>query len=176
MPLLVLEGPDGSGKSTLAQKLLKGTGHPTLLVKRSGPPGAVETLEFMSNWLRAQADSGLNIIADRHPIISECIYRPIVRREGAAPWTPAEAARAFRAAGTLIIWCRPPYAAMRKSSEVEEQMDGVHAHYRALADEYDRWIRLFEDWGLPIYRYNFALNAATDEAVRVVKKFWEDNR
>ena len=108
MPLVVLEGPDGSGKSSLAQKLLKGTGLPTLLVKRSGPPGDIETLEFQARWLKDQSEQGLNVIADRHPIISEGIYAPVVRKVPCA-YDLRDVAGALWEKGILFIYCRPDY-------------------------------------------------------------------
>lgn len=176
MPLLVLEGPDGSGKSTLAQKLLKGTGRPTLLVKRSGPPGDIETIEWMSQWLRNQGSSGLNVIADRHPIISECIYRPTVRKEGAAPWTPAEAAAAFRHPGVLLIYCRPPTAWIEKGSQVEEQMKGVHDYMSELILAYDAWFMRFGEWGIPFRFYNYQNDPDAKAAIQLVSEFWATER
>lgn len=173
MPLVILEGADGSGKSTLAARLLKGTGHPTLLVKRSGPPGDLETIEFMSKWLKDQAELGLNVIADRHPIISECIYRPIVRREGAAPWTMAEAAGAMRDKDLLLIYCRTVSVRQMRSAHVEQQMDGVHDHYEALLREYDKWFNAFDEWGLPVYRHDYSKDTTCEGAINRVKKFWE---
>lgn len=176
MPLVLLEGPDGGGKTTLAQRLLKGTGHPTLLVKRSGPPGAVETLNAQAKWIADQADSGLNIIADRHPIISDSIYGPVVRKESTPFWEPAEVARTIHRTDTLIVYCRPHYARMDVSRRAEDQMEGVHQNYRALVNEYDRWFRIFEDSNVDFIRYNFESDPEGKEVVRQVKLFWEGKR
>lgn len=176
MPLLILEGPDGSGKSTLAAKLLKGTGHPTLLVKRSGPPGSVETLEFQSRWIKEQSEQGLNVIADRHPLISEAIYRPTVRLQGQTPWNVHDVATALDQLDRnkiLLIYCRPPDAKLKLSSKVENQMDGVHERYQALVNEYDRWYRVFREYSLPIVKYDFEYDPEGGLAIAHVKHFWE---
>lgn len=171
MPLVIIESADGGGKTTLANQLLKGTGHPTLLVKRSGPPGSIETLEFQAKWLKDQADSGLNIIADRHPIISDQIYGPILRGDPLR-WPPDQVAQAMKDKDILLIYCRPRLGTMLVGSRVEAQMEGVHDNYDALVREYDRWFRIFEDWGLPLIRYNYE-NTPIEVPITAVRKFWE---
>jgi hypothetical protein len=171
MPLVVVEGPDGAGKSTLATRLLKRTGLPTLLVKRSGPPGDVETLLLQSRWIKEQGESPLNILCDRHPIISECIYRPVVRREGPAPWTVEDAAPALTRRDVLLIYCRPTYETLSRTVGVEEQMAGVTDHYVELLAEYDRWFHRLEDLGANVFRYDFR-NTALGEVTALVRDHW----
>jgi hypothetical protein len=176
MPLVVLEGPDGSGKSTLAQKLLKGTGRPTLLIKRSGPPGDIETIDWMNQWLRYQSVTGLNVIADRHPIISEHIYRPVVRQEGPSPWTIEEVIAAFRGRAILLIYCRPPVAWLEEGVQKEEQMKGVHEHFGSLILAYDAFFMHLGDAGIPFHFYNYQNDPQSTNAIQLVREFWDHRR
>lgn len=176
MPLLILEGPDGSGKTTLAAKLLKGTGHPTLLIKRSGPPGDIETLQFQARWIANQAKQGLNIIADRHPLISEAIYAPVVRKVSPPPWSLQDVIGAMKDKDLLLIYCRPDYLTMQMGSTKEKQMDGVHTYFRELVAEYDDWMNLLEGYGVPFYRHDYTTDPDCFQAVDLVRSFWEKKR
>lgn len=179
MPLVILEGADGSGKSTLATRLLKGTGQPTLLVKRSGPPGSVETLLFQGQWINDQAKSGLNILADRHPIISEAIYAPIVRKVQAPSWSLEDVGRAMLAARPrklLLVYCRTWDDSQLAGSKVEEQMAGVHENYTPLLTEYDHWMDYLERAGVPIFRYDYRKDPIAKYTTEFIRKFWENAR
>jgi hypothetical protein len=175
MPLIILEGPDGSGKSTLAARLLKGTGCPTLLVKRSGPPGQVETLAMQADWLTAQGRSPLNIIADRHPLISETIYAPVIRDVDPG-WGQAQVFSYFEKIAArdraLIIYCRAPYERMLAGSKVEEQMEGVHARYKNLVTAYDGFMAQLARRDYDVYRYDFTEDPFAVEAIERVKNHW----
>jgi deoxyadenosine/deoxycytidine kinase len=173
MPLVVLEGADGSGKSTLAHKLLKGTGQPTLLVKRSGPPGSIETLVFMSEWLSQQGRIGLNIIADRHPIISEAIYGPVVRKAPGPYWSMEDAYRALKRHNILLVYCRTDMGKLLEGAQQEDQMAGVHQYYWDLVKEYDRWMDYFQDKGIAFYQYNWANDQDATKAIKNIRTFWE---
>ena len=176
MPLVILESADGGGKTTLANRLLKGTGKPTLLVKRSGPPGDLETLNFQAQWINDQAKSGLNIIADRHPLISEAIYAPIVRKVQGPPWTMVDVAAAMlkaRPGALLLIYCRTWTDSMVAGAHVEEQMEGVHENYDPLVAEYDRWMGHFERAGVPFIRYDYRKDPTAKHITEFVNLFWE---
>lgn len=177
MPLVITEGPDGSGKSFLCQKLLKDTGHPTLLIKRSGPPGPIETVAFMAKWIADQSYSGLNILCDRHPVISEAIYAPVVRKAPGPHWQVEEAASAMRGKDLLLVYCRTWDASMVAGAHVEEQMEGVHENYGPLVKEYDRWMDVLETvGGIRIHRHDYRKDPNCTYVIDVVKDFWGEGR
>lgn len=175
MPLVILEGPDGSGKSTLAARLLKGTGQPTLLIKRSGPPGAVETLKFQAGWIEEQ-DQQLNVIADRHPLISETLYAPVVRKVKNPDWTVKDALEHFKGIRMdrrpLVVYCRAPLERMTQSSRVEDQMAGVHDYYVPLVAAYDDFMARLARQDFDVYRYDFTEDPAGDRIVKRVTEFF----
>jgi deoxyadenosine/deoxycytidine kinase len=177
MPLVILEGPDGSGKSTLAARLLKGTGEPTLLVKRSGPPGEIETLRFQAAWIEEQ-HKDINVIADRHPLISETIYAPTVRKVPVPSWTAPEALFHFAQfkpeRRPLVIYCRAPLSRMMQTSRVEDQMAGVHDEYLKLVLAYDDFMARLARCDIEIYRYDFSEDEFSGRATDRVKAFFTE--
>lgn len=177
MPLVILEGPDGSGKSTLATRLLKGTGQPTLLVKRSGPPGEVETLRFQAAWIEEQ-DHRLNVIADRHPLISETLYAPHVRKVPTPPWTEAEALYHFSEIRhdrrPLVIYCRPPISTLDRTVNVEDQMDGVKKEFYPLIAAYDDFMAKLARRDFEVYRYDFTEDEFGNRVVARVHNFFTE--
>lgn len=174
MPLVILEGADGSGKSTLASKLLKGTGYPTILVKRSGPPGDIETLEYQARWIQEQAERGLNVIADRHPLVSEMIYAPTVRKVGPTPWDIHDVSNVLRdRPNILFIACCAPREVQEQSSRVEEQMKGVHDYYNDLYAEYSRCFDVLRRQGVNLHYYDWTMDRDCEGAVSIVRTHWE---
>lgn len=177
MPLVILEGPDGAGKSTLAARLLKGTGLPTLLVRRSGPPGDVETLQFQAGWIEEQ-HKGLNVIADRHPLISETLYAPHVRKVEHPPWTLKDALHHFDGIHLgrrpLIVYCRASLERMAQSSRVEDQMEGVHQSYTKLVMAYDDFMSRLARKNFEIYRHDFGENPSCDRTIERVTEFFKE--
>jgi len=172
MPLLILEGPDGSGKSTLAARLLKGTGHSTLLIKRSGPPNDVETLQFQSRWIANQAKQGLNVIADRHPLISEAIYAPTVRRVAPPPWSLADVGVILKKTDVRVIYCRPSLEALKRGSRIETQIAGVHDWFMDLVGEYDRWMITLNEYGVMVGRYDWEGDVDAYAVTQAVREYW----
>jgi hypothetical protein len=175
MPLVILEGPDGSGKSTLAARLLKGTGEPTLLVKRSGPPGAIETLRFQASWIEEQ-HKDLNVIADRHPLISETLYAPVVRKVDIPPWTETDALYHFSQIKPdrrpLVVYCRPPMSKLDNTVNVEEQMEGVKKHFYPLVAAYDDFMAKLARRDFDVYRYDFTEDEFSGKATDRVRAFF----
>lgn len=139
--MIIIEGMDNSGKSRLAAHLAEKFG--LRIIKRSGPPKdreafILETLEFLI----------LNpeVIYDRHPLISEEVYGPILRnvnvfnRPGVS-WE--DFLNSLLRLDPLIIYCRPPDEKILCFGD-RDQMPAVVENARRLIDAYDRvmgWIR-----------------------------------
>ena len=110
MKPIIIEGCDGSGKTTLIEKArhacstyfwsLRGMGHP--------PTDFACINEVAYMILRASA-TGIPLVIDRHPYISEPIYGPALRGSSRLPENYLSSARADLAQDfDRIIWCRPP--------------------------------------------------------------------
>lgn len=172
MPILILEGPDGSGKSTLAKHLLKGTGYPTMLISRSGPPGNEETLEKQIEWLNELAMTGLNFILDRHPLISEAIYRRVLRGQDWPGWSLDKVYRAFRRLNHMILYCRPPQKTLQEGIKTEKQLEGVSDRLEVLMRTYDIAMVRFAEMGLAVRRFDWTEDKHFDIVTNNVRSFF----
>jgi hypothetical protein len=130
---LVLEGPDYAGKTTLGQRLSYLTGMP--LISGDGPPRSAG--EFTGRVCRYLAMTG--VIFDRHPLISDPIYGPIIRRH---TYVTSEMVKQFRGTRPFIIYVQPettelsPNHKCKEDHETEEHVAGVQAHHRAICKKY----------------------------------------
>lgn len=75
--MIVVEGPDGAGKTTLIKELCERTG---LEVAPRVVSKDAEAMTDLVEWTERNVDRGFHLnIYDRHRLISEPIYGPIIR-------------------------------------------------------------------------------------------------
>lgn len=156
---IIVEGMDGTGKSTLVNQLLTGLpefrAHTKAARSIEGPDLA--TLDKWvvedTNTLDKQSPS----IFDRHPLVSETVYGPIVR-DGLPglfnmPWW-VDTMRARVALRCLLIICKPPVAVVgdNLNRDPEGQMPGVMEKAMPLYHEY---LRVADQWPGAQIRYNY---------------------
>jgi hypothetical protein len=156
--MILLEGPDGSGKTNLSKHLHERLGiqvAPRFATSEGGPVD--ELYMKMHADLRTWDTSYEPRIYDRHPLISELIYGPLVRGEMkpgfAHPSTTQLRKRvAYR---SLVILALPPFDTVRRNVANEEfpQMPGVQRNIRAIWSMYEL---LLHDWPGWIVRYDYA--------------------
>lgn len=108
--MIVIEGPDGAGKTTLINKIVEATGleiAPRVVTKDA------EAMVDLQQWVQHNLAFGQQkLIFDRHRLISEPIYGPILRRKlepgfSDLAWL-VPAIQKFYAVDPLIIYCLPP--------------------------------------------------------------------
>lgn len=111
---IIVEGPDGAGKTTLIQELQfihPGLEiHPRFCTSTGGPIDNLAEAVFRDIDVVARPT---NQIYDRHPVISEYIYRTAIDISGG----PADVflsdqmkrVRERIARHSLVIWCLPPF-------------------------------------------------------------------
>lgn len=132
--MIILEGPDGGGKTTLLKQLREQ--YPSIPVharaSSSGPDGGPVSDLYdwahrdMYSWPKQQLQ-----FYDRHPLVSEYIYGPIIRGTIDKRFhnTPLRRILMRRA---LTVLCLPPLDAVRASVSASRDMTGVHTHIDAI--------------------------------------------
>lgn len=144
--MIILEGPDGAGKTTLRGRLSEDLNIPVApkFVKSSGAgSGTSDLFDAGYDDVVTMLDNQ-PMIYDRHPLISEYIYGPIIR--GGMPpdflTTRARAIFQMFASQVHVIWCLPPLQVvhdnvMRPAGEgVPDQMAGVMVNIEAIWSMY----------------------------------------
>jgi hypothetical protein len=145
--MIIIEGPDGSGKTTLVHDLQRDTSlplHPRFVnsdgTLTNGDANKPRSVLFDRAWhdactLRQQPIS----IYDRHPLVSEYVYGPIVRGELPEGFESGKARDAVYTMATqsLVVLCRPPLRSLISSVMANKQMDGVIQRLGAIRAGYD---------------------------------------
>ena len=140
--MIIVEGPDGAGKSTLIQTLVKDLGLP--IAPRVVSKDA-EVLVDLSQWVDENLNRGFQkTIFDRHRLISEPIYGPVLRKQQQPGFTDRHRMSdwmfRFYNLEPILIYCLPPIEVVKKNIEgdvenrvVWDHIEGIYAGYVARA-------------------------------------------
>lgn len=153
MKHVVVEGCDGSGKTNLINELLYRLAipqHPRFVQSTGGPPGDLDVRmmqDFNSPLYRNRPH-----LYDRHPIISEPIYGPIVRGEAIGLFKHAGWVQQYQkrlADVAVVVFCLPPFNVVAKNVDnpLVPQMVGVSVHLPLI---YNAYLRTAEQWDNPL--------------------------
>lgn len=117
--MIVVEGPDGGGKTTLIKVLEDYFEFP--IAPRVVSQDA-EALVDLKAWTEANVAGGWSAtIYDRHRLISEPIYGPILRNNSEPGFNDFmwlyNMNNMFRRCNPIVIYCLPPEAAVRSNVE-----------------------------------------------------------
>ena len=137
--IIVLEGIDNSGKSTLAKYLSAKFGWS--VQGSEGPP----KYEGEMNDRLARYVSLDNIIFDRHPVVSQEIYKTIRTGHDAAGMDPLYV-RLFYASMPLFVYCDPLDRGMsehRFSVGVDTE-----EHLRQVSEGYTIMLHMYREWAI----------------------------
>lgn len=109
--MIIVEGPDGAGKTTLIKYLVEKLELPVAprVVSKDA-----EAMVDLKKWVEDNVSGGWQpTIFDRHRLISEPIYGPILRPRLEEGFTDVgwfyEQLRRFYRANPTIIYCLPPF-------------------------------------------------------------------
>lgn len=137
--IVVLEGADGGGKTTLAAAI-RSRIHCHLLTS-SGPPTNIDQIIDELNWL-AEFPRRHLLVCDRHRLISEPIYGPILRQrnllaEPRSRYNDMDVADEAQ----LIVYCRPSLesAILNVTATKQQQLAGVPDQLSRIIVAYDEW-------------------------------------
>lgn len=136
--MIVVEGPDGAGKTTLIEALMERFDLP--VAPRVVSKDAVAMVDLM-DWVDNNLEEGFQrTIFDRHRLISETIYGPILRTEPQPgftrlSWMAPRLARFYRIQ-PIIIYCLPPLEVVKKNiigdhdnQVVWEKIEAIYSAY-----------------------------------------------
>lgn len=164
--MVIVEGCDGSGKTTLIRRLCKELEVDIMPRACTSDKGPIDNLRA---WVERDLQSGMQPgsgLYDRHPLISELIYGPLVR--GQLPddfdqwWLTAMLAKLDRLE-PLIIFCIPPWPAVE--SNVEHTHGTTTPHLRGVL----RNLRKIYD----LYRVRAAVNFSLTPDNRTRTLVWD---
>jgi hypothetical protein len=132
--VIVVEGPDGAGKTTFIE-LLKG--YTNLEVAPRVVSKDAEAMVDLREWVHENVRAGWQeLIFDRHRLISEPIYGPVLREEfepgfSSLSWFYAMLEK-FYACKPVIVYCLPPFDVVWKNVMSDDDNRIFHTNGRAL--------------------------------------------
>ena len=160
--IFILEGPDLGGKTLIGERLTKLSG--MRVYHAGGPPKDEAELKYRVRNLPYHKK-----ILDRHPCISEQVYRPI---SGELPFIPVrEMDDWIRQAQPIIIYCNPGLSHLssvqhllkEKAHKPQKHVDEVKENHKRIYYRYEGVM-----WKLksitPVYPIDF--RDATDKELK----------
>ena len=175
MKHVVVEGPDGSGKTNLVNELLSRLGipqHPRFVKSTGGPPADLDIRmmqDFNSPLYQRHAH-----LYDRHPIISEPIYGPIVRGGSDGMFKIGSWVQQYRdrlSSIAVVVFCIPPLKEVKNNvgNPDVEQMTGVAASINELYAAYHALAHRWPGALIHDYTYNTPGSTMRDLLIRRIR-------
>jgi hypothetical protein len=132
--MLIVEGPDGGGKSRLIQRLSEDLKYPVAprVVSKD-----TQMMVDLVDWVEKNLKNGLQpVIYDRHRLISEPIYGPVLRQNmqpgfDDMTWLYAKQ-QEIRALEPFVIFCLPPFERVQSNVESDEDNKVVREAIRTI--------------------------------------------
>lgn len=166
MPIIVVEGVDGSGKTTLLDKLRLSNGPRRYynLIRHSCRPLKPNDVYDFLTWIEERAMAGTpHRIVDRHPLISEPIYGPILRGEDLTNFTKSYRLARLKMSVDKVIYCCPPLETIKKNLSVQPQLEGVARRIEELVAAYDDAMRELTANKVTVIYYDYTAEDATTD-------------
>jgi len=172
--VIIVEGMDNTGKTTLVD-FLSGTFKGLKRIKSPGPPKDVNSI---TEWTRDSLlyGSSPTFIYDRHPLISEKVYGPLLRGKDCLDHSVGRLL--FKdflrlKPKPLIIYCRPSIKAIKRYGS-RGQMEGVIPNTEKLVEAYDKLMRFLSEKEIEVFHYNYETKTDRVLVVNRVYKYLND--
>lgn len=164
--LCIVEGPDGAGKTTLIEAIRQRVKRYFWILRSSHPPTHLRQIWTFLRTFEGRPDHAMGLLFDRHPLVSEPIYGPILRGLDLLEMTgkPERLVSEFNAHcrrvdhSPFIIYCRPPIEriAANVARNASEQLEGVVERIRPITDAYDQLMPLIADQ-IPMIHFDYTV-------------------
>lgn len=173
--MIIVEGPDGGGKTTLIKFLSELWELPVAPRVVSKDARAMTDLK---QWVEINVSKGWqNMIFDRHRLISEPIYGPILRSSQASGFDNVDwlsvMMHKFYKAEPLIIYCMPPLEVVKQNIQNDPDNEVVQDHIEAIYSAYAARAAL--DWHyspLSMMVWDYTVHGKEAEPMRIFNR-WE---
>ena len=177
---IIIEGPDGAGKTTLLSELHGHfpamEQHPRFCTSTGGPIADLAEAVFRDVSPRAT-----HFLYDRHPCISEFVYRTSIPSMAIREEFLSDAMGRLRnrvAHHSLVIWCLPPFPVVYDNViSSDGEMPGVVENIERIYEQY-KMHRLM--WPGRHVTYDYTRSAASWEGLRYAlsdsrDKLWKEH-
>jgi len=140
--LLIIEGPDGAGKTTLIERMRKDLPEAFVIARLAQYPKHPRDIASYLRFIERHPPE-MRLVMDRHPLISEPIYGPILRGiDQAAGFSLQTHFSRFLPSHLNMIYCRPADETILANvvKNRQDQLEGVVERARDLISHYDMMI------------------------------------
>lgn len=178
--MIVVEGPDGAGKTKLVERLEKDLRLPVMpKVVNSEAEPLVDLKEWVNTTeykMRRMKDTASPHIFDRHRLVSELIYGPVLRQEleegfEDLDWL-AGALLEFYSARPVLICALPPWPLILGNVVATNQPKKIQNNWKQIYWSYHCWVaqhrRAITVWDYTTGSYNDLLA----EVIHRLTKDW----
>jgi len=165
---VIIEGPDGAGKTTLISKLrTKLPFYVWVLSSNSRYDNWGQVIEVVE-WIET-SPVYQPFLLDRHPLISETVYGPILRGGVAYKNSASDIVEwmANTFGDSFIVYCNPGLDVLEKTSEAHSQRKGVRENLPKIVKAYDSLMEMLVN-DIPVERYDFSLDHGDKSVDRLV--------
>jgi len=175
--MIIVEGPDGGGKSTLVQALAKGLNYP---VAQRVVDKQTNALVDLQNWVDTNLMEGFSrTIYDRHRLISEPIYGPLIRPgknlDFFSPMWLERVMGEFYYIRPVVIYCIPPRYVVKQNLAGDEDNAVPAPHIDAIYDMYlaRACVDMAQSGRMYVHRYDYTSGADVDDIANWVGGYTE---
>ena len=166
--LIAVEGVDGSGKTTLVANLRKALKQDVVCLSRATTPQSLIHMVDQAEWM-AQHPPSTILLVDRHPLISEEIYGPVLRGESKFSHVSPTLKKTLLSSIDGVIYCRPFVNTIIKNIEGSSQLSGVSERLNTLLAAYDEYMY---DWKGRHVEYDYR-NHTLDHLLEAISTWYQ---